>query len=165
MNAATWSEPNKLPAGILTLAVHALLFALLYFGISWRNDPPQGMTVDIWSDLPATQAPATTKPATPPPQPAPPPKPAPEPPKPAPSVKADINLGEKKPPKPAEPAPKAEAPPSAAQVAQQQALQAQAAATGKIVDDYTGRIRAKIRGYVFVPDNVADDAQVQFDVT
>ncbi|MDR2195485.1 MAG: TonB C-terminal domain-containing protein, partial [Gallionellaceae bacterium] len=39
------------------------------------------------------------------------------------------------------------------------------AATGKIVDDYTGRIRAKIRGYVFVPDNVADDAQVQFDVT
>ncbi len=52
MNAAVYAEPYKLPAGVLALAVHGAFFALLYFGISWQTQPPQGMVVDIWDSLP-----------------------------------------------------------------------------------------------------------------
>lgn len=48
----TYSDPYKLPAGLLALAAHALLFALLYFGVKWQVQPPQGMEVELWSDLP-----------------------------------------------------------------------------------------------------------------
>ena len=40
------------PAGVLALLVHGAFFALLYFGINWRVEAPQGMVVDIWESLP-----------------------------------------------------------------------------------------------------------------
>ena len=52
MSAIVYSEPHKLPAGVLAVAVHGALFALLYFGIHWQAQPPQGMVVDIWESLP-----------------------------------------------------------------------------------------------------------------
>lgn len=100
MGAIAYSEPYRLPAGILALAVHVVFLLLLYFGVSWQVQPPQGMVVDIWSSLPAPQlAPAKVEP---------PPVPQAEPPKPAAPAKpvervqpalppkADIELAEKK---------------------------------------------------------------------
>ena len=53
--AYSYPEPYKLPAGILALVVHGAFFALLYFGVNWRNEQPQGMVVDIWDGLPTPQ--------------------------------------------------------------------------------------------------------------
>jgi colicin import membrane protein len=52
MNATFSYEPFKLPAGILALAVHLAFFALLYFGFSWQNTPPEAISVDLWQSLP-----------------------------------------------------------------------------------------------------------------
>jgi len=52
MNATLTYEPFKLPAGILALAVHLIFFALLYFGFSWQNTPPESISVDLWQSLP-----------------------------------------------------------------------------------------------------------------
>lgn len=99
MSAIAYSEPYRLPAGLLALAVHAVFLLLLYFGVSWQVQPPQGMVVDIWASLPAPQpAPASVEPPpvqAMPPQPVAPPKPA-EPVRPVMPAKADIELAEKK---------------------------------------------------------------------
>lgn len=102
------SEPYKLPAGMLALAVHIAFFIFLYFGVSWQTQPPQGMVVDIWESLPAPEVepekvepqkiePPKIEPA--PVEPPPPPKPV-EPVRPVTPPKADIELSEKKKPKP-----------------------------------------------------------------
>lgn len=109
MLAHPYSEPYRLPAGLLALAVHAGFFALIYFGINWRAEPPQGMVVDIWESLPQAEV-APAKVAPPPAEPIEPPKPAEppkpveppksaEPEKPATPPKAEIELAEKKKPK------------------------------------------------------------------
>ena len=106
MNAAVYDEPYRLPAGALALAVHGAFFVLLYFGVSWQAQPPQGMVVDIWDSLPEAHG-DTTKIAPPEAAPPEPPKPveAPkpvevkklaEPVQPAAPPKADIELAEKK---------------------------------------------------------------------
>lgn len=84
--------------------MHALFFAFLYFGISWRPKPQPPLSAELWSELPPVrQQPvkARTEPPAPPPKPAPkveppPPKPpaAQAKPPPAPS-KADIELKER----------------------------------------------------------------------
>jgi colicin import membrane protein len=173
MNTAVLREPNQVSAGVLTLVVHLVFFALLYFGVSWRSDPPQGMTVDIWNSLPTTEPVAAPPTQTSPPPQTVQPAPQPVPPPPVQTHKVDIDLGDKKKPKPspetkpAPPKPATPPPVDAAQVAREQALQAQAAATGKIVADYTGRIKSKIRGFIpeHVLEGVPDSAQVEFDVT
>ncbi len=65
------SDSYKLPAGILTLVAHTVFFALLYLGINWQAQPPQGMVVELWSDLPELNAPPAPSPppAAPPEQP------------------------------------------------------------------------------------------------
>ena len=52
MNAAVYSEPYKLPAGILAVAVHGAFFALLYFGFTWQTLSPATMSVELWRSLP-----------------------------------------------------------------------------------------------------------------
>lgn len=98
----------------LALAVHLVLFAILFVGIRWESHPPAAMTVELWPAMPET----TPKPA-PKVEPPPPPKPKPvqkvEPlpppppkivPKPEPRIeKPDIAI--KAPPKP-KPKPKPE---------------------------------------------------------
>lgn len=102
MSAITYSEPYKLPAGMLALAVHAAFLVLLYFGVSWQVQPPQGMVVDIWESLPAPEiAPARVEPPPvekmEPPKPVVPPKLV-EPVRPVAPPKADIEMAKKKKP-------------------------------------------------------------------
>ncbi len=190
--AYSYPEPYKLPAGVLALAVHAAFFALLYFGVNWHNDQPQGMEVDIWSDLPSPQVePVIVVPPPPPPMPlVEPVKPIemPKLPEPVEPPKADIELAVKKKPqqklpepakpveiKPVQPktdkvqmdskARAAQAAQQAAQAEQARARAAQAAATDKMVEDYKGRIEAKIKRYVVEPPDVLDTMQAEFDVT
>lgn len=57
MNVTAWrdvphTEPGLLRAALLALLVHLVFFVFMVFGLSWRNDPPETMVVDLWSDLP-----------------------------------------------------------------------------------------------------------------
>ena len=194
MSAITYSEPYKLPAGILALAVHAAFLALLYFGISWQTQPPQGMVVDIWDKLPAPEtAPAKVEPPVEkaePPKPVVPPKLV-EPVRPVVPPKADIELAkEKQQAKPVEvkkpvemkqplkatkpvekPQPvvpklsEAEQAEQSARAEQALARAAQDAAVGKVVDEYKARIVAKIRRNIVMPPDVPNNAKAEFDVT
>jgi colicin import membrane protein len=95
-------EPSRWPAILLAVAVHVLLLAFLWFGISWQNNEPVAVEAEVW-DM-KTQAAA---PVAPPPQEAEPePEPAPAPPvpkvveqpveQPAPAPAPDIKLERQK---------------------------------------------------------------------
>ncbi len=177
--AYSYSEPYKLPAGVLALVVHGAFFALLYFGVNWHSEPPQGMVVDIWNALPAPQVESVKV--------EPPPVPQVEQPKsielpklaePVVPPKADIALPDKKqkikPSKPAKPVeikpvqPKKYEPVQAVQAAQDGARAAQAAAAAApITNDvgkYIGLIRSRIRRNIVMPPDVQDNMQAEFDV-
>lgn len=185
MSTLVYREPYKLPAGLLALAVHVLFFGLLYFGFSWHTQPPEGMVVDLWSDIPDAKTGTAKTVERPAPKPAVPkpvetPKPMVEQPKPLaqPKPKPEIALKEKKKqpekPKPVEqrePKPvskvdtRAEQQAAAQQQAEAAAEAAQAAARGKVINEFIGRIRAKIRSNIVMPPDVPDDALAIFDVT
>lgn len=169
--AYSYTEPHKVPAGILALAVHGVFFAFLYFGVSWHTEPAQGMAVDIWDSLPVPQQVQV--------------KPPPEPPKPVepnkveelPTPKPDIALPQKKDvkaPEPAKPIDVKAPPPdkkaleSQAEQAEQERVRAeQAAAAAAIANEigkYKGLIIAKIRRNIVMPPDVPDSAQAEFDV-
>jgi colicin import membrane protein len=189
MNAA-YPEPYKFPAGLLALVVHGAFFALLYFGFAWQTQPPAAMSVDLWKSLPdevaapVVQAPPVVQPApVPPPAPVAPPvpevKPAPPPVAAKPDIVMPVKKLEPKPvevkpvrpvepkkaavkpqPKPAEPSPAEQ---EAARVLAEQA--AQAAAAGRVVDEYMVKISSKIRRNIVMPPDVLDDARAEFSVT
>ncbi len=190
MNTVGYQEPNKFPAAMLALFVHAAFFALLYFGFSWQTHPrsPAVMSVELWQSLPEA-APVSAPPVK---------VETPQPPvQEEPVVKPDIVIPEKKPKhevKPVEkPLKKPEVKPEAktkvksevhpkvkfvvggatsqaaqASAAQQQAardLVAQEAAAGRVVDEYSAKIQSKIKSNIVMPPNVADDARAEFMVT
>lgn len=160
MSAAVYHEPYRLPAGLLAVAVHGAFFALLYFGFSWQTFPPAQMSVELWDSIPS-------KPVAAPPRVEAPRVKAVEPPKPAVQSEPEIVLPDKK-LKPPEnkPAAKPEAQkPSAEQVAAEREQAERAAAVGRVVDEYTGKIAAKIRSRIVMPPGVPDDARVEFLVT
>ncbi len=189
MSAVAYSDPYKLPAGALALAVHGAFFVLLYFGVSWQAQPPQGMVVDIWDSLPESQiVPVMVEP--PPLTQAEPPPPvkaarAVVPPKADIESKADIQIEKKKPQaKPVEirtpvepPKPVMPEKTDAGQVdmdawveqqamAEQQRVRAeQAAAIGRVMDEHKARIVAKIRRNIVMPPDVPDNAKAEFAVT
>jgi colicin import membrane protein len=79
-------EPNRVPAIALAVAVHALLLAFLWIGISWQNTEPPAVEAEVW-DMKVQSAAAPALPPPPPPEvvepePAPQPKPIPAPPPP-----------------------------------------------------------------------------------
>jgi colicin import membrane protein len=179
-----YHDPYKLPAGIATLVVHAVFFALLYLGVNWQSQPQQGMVVDLWDSLPDVSNTPSMKVS---PQENRPVQKA-EQVKPHESEhvvtgKADIDLGKRKKQLKEEPKPKtrpmtraehkqAHADMLAAikqqELAEQQAMDArnkQAAAMGKLIDEYKAKIGAKIRRNIVPPPDVADDAVAEFDVT
>jgi colicin import membrane protein len=91
-------EPSRWPAILLALAVHALLLAFLWFGISWQNNQPVAVEAEVWDMKTEAAAPVAPPPqeAEPEPQPAPAPSPAPrvveqpaEQPAPAPDIKLE----------------------------------------------------------------------------
>ena len=186
----SYADHSQLPAGILTLVVHVVFFSLLYIGVSWPNDPPKGIEVEIWSELPA---PLVKQAAMEPPPPSPPVEPVkpietPKLAEPIEPPKVDIVLPvKKKPPlklpKPVKPVEAKPVQPKktehvqenshaqamqaeqAAQIAQAaQARAAQGAATNKIVDEYVSRIRAKIKRNIVIPPDVQDNIQAEFKV-
>lgn len=171
MSSVVYPEPYKLPAGLMALAVHAVFFALLYFGFSWQTLPPQTMSVELWSRLPNDVA-------------APPPKPQvvaveepPVPAQPIEPVKPDIVLPDKKKvetkpviePSPVkkkidtQPPPKQLVDPAAVQAQRERA--AQEAAVGRVVDEYVSKIQSKIRRNIVMPPDVANDTRTEFSVT
>lgn len=180
---AYYDEPNKLPAGLLALLVHGAFFALLYFGFSWQTLPPATMSVELWQSLPdAVAVPPTVEKVEPPK--------VEEVVPPQPEIKPDIVLPDKKKPvlskvegvevKPVEEIKKTKAKPVAQiskaelQAAREKAEQAeqaarqqveQAAAIGRVVDEYTGKIAAKIRRNIVMPPDVSNDARAEFSVT
>ncbi len=182
------SDPYKLPAIVLTLAAHAIFFVLLYLGINWQAQPPQGMMVDLWSELPEPNAPPLAPPPAPPPAEVPKKVEQVKPQEP-PLAKAEIELAGKKKkesPKtePKEPMSKAELKKAAqemqesirqqeqAERAERQALAKQSALAAEAqkaitneVGKYKGLIISKVRRNVVLPPDVPDDAQAEFDVT
>ncbi len=152
MSAAIYSEPYRLSAGILALLVHSAFFSLLYFGFTWQTVPPETMSVELWRDLPNH-----TETVSPPPSPkveeeAPPPQ----------QVKPEIAVPEKKKvaPKPVPVKPDTRLEDAAARERAEQA-----AAQGKVVDEYVAKIMTRIRSRIVMPPDVPDDARAEFAVT
>ena len=61
---SSYSEPRILLAGVLALLVHLAFVAVMIFGLNWKDHPPEGMVVDIWTELPKPiQEPVKTQPS------------------------------------------------------------------------------------------------------
>jgi colicin import membrane protein len=73
-------EPNRWPAILLAVAVHAMLLGFLWFGISWQNNEPVAVEAEVWDMKVQAAAPTPPPPqeAEPEPQPQPEPPPAPK---------------------------------------------------------------------------------------
>ncbi|MEW6688842.1 MAG: energy transducer TonB [Pseudomonadota bacterium] len=179
-------DPGRISSALLALAVHAVLFAVLVFGVRWQNRPPETVTAELWE---APQpAPVVEKPA-PRVEPAAPPKPEPR------IEKPDIAV--KEPPKP-KPAPKAEPKPKPvakaeplkprvdetqkrvreelareqaalaiererAQIREQLAREA-ALSNARALAGWIDKIRAKIRGNIVLPPDLKGNPEAIFDV-
>jgi len=84
-------EPVNAPAAVLAVLVHAVLFAVLFFGIHWHSKLPDAVYVELWTRPPTVVQP----PPAPAPRVEPKPEPKPEPkvePKPEPKVEAKVEL-------------------------------------------------------------------------
>ncbi|MDZ7654393.1 MAG: cell envelope integrity protein TolA [Sulfurimicrobium sp.] len=200
-------QPGQWKAGALALLVHVLFLGLMVFSVSWQNQEPSGIQVELWSEVPAPAkvAPPPKKPEPAPkpkPEPKPEPKPKPVPPEPKPEskqVKADIELKakeeekkkrreeelkqqkekqkleeEKRKQKLEEEKRKQELDKKLQQEKQEalrqleteNARKAELAAAGqRLVDDYRGRIQAKIKRFIILPPELAGNPQAEFDVT
>jgi colicin import membrane protein len=71
-------EPNRWPAILLAVAVHAMLLAFLWFGISWQNNEPVAVEAEVWDMKVQAAAPTPPPPQEAEPQPQPEPPPAPK---------------------------------------------------------------------------------------
>ena len=67
-------DQKWLKAGVLALLVHVVFFIFMTFGLSWKTNPPAGVVVDLWSDLPQPEQKPTKKVKALPPKPVEPPK-------------------------------------------------------------------------------------------
>jgi colicin import membrane protein len=89
---------DTLPSFALALAMHALLFASMWYVVRWKTQEPAPVVAELWVSTPQ---PVVEVPAPPPPPPPPPPKvEQPEPPKPHADI---VTKEEKKPPPKVEP--------------------------------------------------------------
>jgi colicin import membrane protein len=184
-------EPYRLPAGILALAVHGAFFALLYFGFSWQNRPLEMMRVDLWQNLPETveaplEKPAVVEVVPPAAQPVAQPVKIDQPeielpgkkkPVQSPDGGVETKRTEKQPvmketaAKPVDKKPVGQQVEDIDQEVLVEAQQAelvraeQAAAKGRVMKEYTDKIRSKIKSNIVLPPGVPDDALAVFRVT
>lgn len=79
-------EPNRVPAILLAVAVHAALLAFLWVGISWQNTEPPAVEAEVWDMKVQSAAPPPPPPEAVEPEPEPLPEPTPVPPPPIPKV-------------------------------------------------------------------------------
>ena len=179
-------ETGVAGSAVLALLVHALLFAVLFFGVRWQSRPPETISVELWvPPPPVEQVEVKPVPVVEPP----PPKPEPvvEPPKPDIAIKAK--------PEPSKPKPKAEPPkpkPEAVKpkpeparpredemqkrmrdelAREQNSLKVdrerqdmQTAANLKALSTYADKIKAKIRGNIALPQDIKGNPEAIFDV-
>ena len=176
-------------AFMLAFAVHAVLLAVMFFGVRMQNRPGDTVTVELWeAPPPPPPAPVVEAPKPPPPK-VEAPKPEPEP-----EVKKPEIVEKAPPPKP-KPKPEAKpAPPKddiekilmREQVAMEQrkldeerkradearrkaesertARQLAASARDKALADYVNRIRAKVRQNWILPQDVQGNPEAIFSV-
>ena len=52
-------DPGRIASFVLAAAMHLALFAVLVFGVSWQNRPPEAVQVELWSE--PAPAPVETK--------------------------------------------------------------------------------------------------------
>jgi len=191
MSATLSYDTYQLPAGLLAVAVHAVFFALLYFGFSWQTQPARTISVEMWQSLPEVEVAPPAAPkiaeAIQPVQPVQTKQPV----QPEKLIKPDIALPDKKDKKKVETKTiqqikeeqkqeKAElreriateqAAQQAAQAARESAEQAardkavQDAAVDAMVNEYKAKIISKVRRNIVKPPDVRDDARAEFRVT
>ncbi len=174
-------DPGRVSSFVLAAAMHFALFAVLVFGVSWQNRPPEAVQVELWNE--PAPAPAQVEP-----KPAPVPEPVAAKPEPVISKpEIAIKAPEKSKPVP-KPVPKPE--PSKPKVddtqkrmreelAREQASfavdrerqqlkdqLARDATTSQKRDHeaYAGRIKAKIRGNIVLPPDLKGNPEAIFDV-
>lgn len=174
-------DPGRVWSIVLAAAMHLALVAVLMFGVSWQNRPPEAVQVELWTEPAPAPAPVEAQPA-----------PAPEPVavKPEPVIpKPEIALKE---PAKIKPAVKPVARPeplkakvddtqkrmreelareqaSLAMDRERQLLKEQianesAAARTKSMADWASKVRTKIRGNVVLPLEVKGNPEAIFDV-
>jgi len=179
-------------AFVLAFAVHAVLLAVMFFGVRMQNRPGDTVTVELWEPPPPPPAPVVEAPKPPPPK-VEPPKPEPKP-EPEPQVKKPEIVEKAPPPKP-KPKPEAKpAPPKddiekilmREQVAMEQqrlneerkkadearrkaesektARELAAKAQSKALADYVNKIRAKVRQHWILPQDLQGNPEAVFDV-
>jgi colicin import membrane protein len=181
-------EPALARAFVLALAVHAVLVAVMFFGVRWQSHKPEVVSVELWDAPPPPPPPAVEEPK-PPPE---PPKVAPEPPRPEPKIEKPQIVEKAPPPKPKpkpKPEPKVEKAkpkpdPQFVKRMQEEAAREQksldeqnrarearataqrlaAAANKKAIDDWVGKIRAKVSGRINFPQDVPGNPEAIFDV-
>ncbi|MCL6556373.1 MAG: TonB C-terminal domain-containing protein [Burkholderiales bacterium] len=182
---------DTLRAALLALAVHLVFFLLLAIGVRWQQREPEAVTAELWAELPAAPRPVPPPPAAEMPRPAEPrvePRAAPK----VETAKPDIALKARnethkpeplkpEPPRPQKPEPRKAEPtpppptPSAHDPLQQQLelIQRQqamaeaaraAAAQQSVIDDYKGRIRRKVRGFLNRQPCGEANVQLEFDI-
>ena len=195
-------DPGRMWSYVLAAAVHLLLFAILVFGVSWQNRPPESIAVEIWEPPPPAPAAEVPKPL-PQAEPTPPVVVKPEPVKPEPVVpKPEIVEKKAPPPKPkplpkvepkpvlkAEPKPVPKAEPVRPRVDDTKRMREELAREQQSLamdrersqmkdqlardasssqkrdhDAYAGRIKAKIRGNIVLPQDVKGNPEAIFDV-
>jgi colicin import membrane protein len=181
-------EPAAARSFALALAVHALLVAVIFFGVRWQSHRPETVTVELWDVAPPPPPPVVEAPQ-------PPPTIVPEPPKAEPKIEKPQIVEKAAPPKPKpkpkpKPEPKAEAKPkpkpdpqfvkrmqeeaareqkalneqSRAREARDTAQRLAAAAQQKALDAWTNKIAAKIRGNIVLPPEIPGNPEAIFDV-
>jgi colicin import membrane protein len=178
-------EPGSAPAAVLSVLVHAALFAFLFFGIRWQSRLPDAVVVELW-DRPPVMEPASAPPEQPKPEPKVEPKPAPKveakpvpkieakPPKPDIAIEKEKKAPPKKKeePKKVEPAVKIdydrvmrERMAREMEQVSKAARPAQPPAAGPVVDaSYANKIKAKIKGNVVLPFDLKGNPEAIFDV-
>lgn len=175
-------EPALLRSFLLAAAMHAVLIGIMFLGVRFQSHPPATVEVELWDTSPPPQP--VVKPEPPPP---PPPKPQVQPAKPV--AKPDIAVQRKPEPKPK---PKAKAEPPKRdrdfekrmreQLAMEQKAVAEhnelrkerelkaliakreADARTRALAGWQDKIRAKIRGNIILPRDIAGNPEAIFDV-
>jgi len=183
-------EPGLAGSLALAVAVHVVLFAVLFLGVRWQSRPPEVVTVELWSEPPAPALEVKPEPRVEPLPPQPEQKPEPR------IERPDIAVQEpprqkavaKPEPKPAvKPEPKPRPQPrdeemqkrlreelareqqifsverERQQVRDQLARDA-AAGRDKAIADWVDKVRARIRGNVVLPPDLKGNPEAIFDV-
>jgi colicin import membrane protein len=174
------------PSALLALAVHAGLAAALVLGVHWQSRVPDVVMVELWQ-APAPPAPAPepvrAEPPPPPPKPepriekpdiavkaAPKPKPKPEPkPRPKPAAKPEPKPDDRRAQQQLAEAVQREQQRLAADresraIREQLAREAQAAQE-RAIFAWIDRIRAKIRGNIYLPQDIQGNPEARVLVT